>query len=699
MDTDIHEGEGLEPPRDGLNNQGVYIYAPPKQSKGNGERAPKRRKIHSNTAHNTVEGVPFVPLLNGEEDAESVRCRYTTYKQFWSQQDRKIQAILKEVDSKVLESVSSFVQTTSPETYNDCIPTALVTVGSNVSALSRLLSRLNSRLTTSGEGGVVAIESGDAHNLKTALKNIIRGAITNTEGSDGFQRFLTDRAGPRLLGYDLELLSDYVNRKGIKKLVLVLRDSEAFDAGLMIDLLSLLSSWLDRIPFVLLLGISTSVEIFESRLPRSSVALLRGKHFEIHEMGDCVDRIYEAIQADQDAKLWVGHNVTAAVFERWTDHFQSPETFINTLKYSYMSHFFANPLTALLADSVPANPPSTVLCEAIRNVPSFRSYCEALLENNSHEVRKLLEEDAYLLQEMQQHIKMGQTKMRHISQAVVVIQIFSKKLQISRKSSVSDVSIRALSGDLQNSPLVEDLLEAIKKADSNQLDELLSSLLAIISGQRPEFPRIEKDLKALLVTHKGAEPLRSEYHMRNTVIQTTVVKKQIKLTKSKAKLPQEVIQYTQIVDRLHAAFESYFTETLIQPQDLVMHEVFLFDFKYPLKEVFAPRSRFVTERALSTPFDYLMSTTSEAPGRQRSAKQPATAILYQLYLESGALVNVYDLWSAFFAVFEADQGDEYDERMTMTLFYKALSELKVLGLVKTSRKKVDHISKSAWLGL
>lgn len=75
-----------------------------------------------------------------------------------------------------------------------CIPTALVTVGSNVSSLSRLLSRLNGQLISTEEGSVVVLESGDAPNLKTTLKNIIRATVTNTDGNDGYQKFLTDRA-------------------------------------------------------------------------------------------------------------------------------------------------------------------------------------------------------------------------------------------------------------------------------------------------------------------------------------------------------------------------------------------------------------------------------------------------------------------------------------------------------------------------
>lgn len=82
---------------------------------------------------------------------------------------------------------------TNWDRLNGCIPAALVTVGSNVSSLSRLLHRLHDRLASAEAGGVVVLESGDAPNLKSALKNIIRAAITNTEGNDGYQNFLNDR--------------------------------------------------------------------------------------------------------------------------------------------------------------------------------------------------------------------------------------------------------------------------------------------------------------------------------------------------------------------------------------------------------------------------------------------------------------------------------------------------------------------------
>ncbi|KAL4802890.1 origin recognition complex subunit 3 N-terminus-domain-containing protein [Aspergillus unguis] len=675
---------------DPSNNQGVYIYRPADAAKLHGERPSKKRKITQVPTKPSEDICPFVPLLDGDENEESVRLRYQTYEQLWSE-------ILNDVDAEVLENISSFVRTTSPETYGGCIPAALITVGSNVSSLARLLSRLNDQLTSAEEGGVVVLESGDAPNLKTTLKNIIRAAITNTDGNDGYQRFLTDREGPRLLGYDLDLLGEYVTRKNVKHLVIAFRDSEAFDPGILTDLFSLLSSWLDRIPLTLLFGISTSVELFEARLPRSSVSLLKGRFFELHGASNCVDHIYERIQAE-GGKFWLGRNITGVLFEKSSDYFQTPEAFCRTVKYAYMSQFFANPISVLLADDIPSRLQNGSLCEAVRNVPSFREYCETLLDNgNSQQVRQLLEDDEHLLAQTIQLVRAGQQSMHAMFQAVKFIASLLKELNLPKKTSISELSIRALSGELQSSPLLEDLLAAFRRLDSTKVEQLHPHIPEFLRNNI-DFQVIEAEFRSLIKTHEGSEPLRSEYDSQSSVIGTTIVKQRVKLNTGKANLPEEYIKYTKIIDRLHAMLTSYFETTLVFPQEIPFHEAFLLDMRNPIKEVFAPRARFAIERALSNPFDYLLLTTQDTE-RKVSAKQPPTSILYQLYLESGALVNMHDLWQAFHAVFESEQGDKCDERMTMALFYRALSELKALGMLKHSRKKMDHVAKSAWMGL
>ena len=79
-----------------------------------------------------------------------------------------------------------------------------------------------------------------------------------------------------------------------------------------------------------------------------------------------------------------------------------------------------------------------------------------------------------------------------------------------------------------------------------------------------------------------------------------------------------------------------------------------------------------------------------------SSTQPSTAILYQLYLESGAMINVFDLWSAFNAIIGSEKTEE---KAVMAQFYHGLAELRNLGFIKPSRSRTDHIAKTAWKGL
>lgn len=308
----------------------------------------------------------------------------------------------------------------------------------------------------------------------------------------------------------------------------------------------------------------------------------------------------------------------------------------------------------------------------------------------------MLDDDEYLIQETPKYLDANQQRMQNMFQAVRVVHTCLQYTQNAKKANVSDLSIRALSGELSESTIVEEMVATAKTLDSDKLDELLVRLRKIIMS--PEADAIQEDLRTLLETCLDSGPLRSGYNINSTVTKTTVVQQRIRLSKGQADLSEQAVEYTNIVDRLVALLQVHLTETLINPQDLFLHEAFLFELRNPLKETFAPRPRFAIERALATPFDYLLSS-SDVTMTKVSAKQPATAILYQLYLDSGALVNVHDLWQAFYGVFETEEAGECDDRVVMSLFYGALSELKAFGVIKNSRKKTDHLAKSAWMGL
>src|SRR5205807_1001862 len=83
---------------------------------------------------------------------------------------------------------------------------------------------------------------------------------------------------------------------------------------------SLFSSYLDRIPFVLLVGIATSVEIFHDKLPKSTIRLMRGNKFDVERAEECLAQIFNDSMTSDEAVLRLGASVCDFLLERYRDH-------------------------------------------------------------------------------------------------------------------------------------------------------------------------------------------------------------------------------------------------------------------------------------------------------------------------------------------------------------------------------------------
>ncbi|EOD51879.1 putative origin recognition complex subunit 3 protein [Neofusicoccum parvum UCRNP2] len=348
----------------------------------------------------------------------------------------------------------------------------------------------------------------------------------------------------------------------------------------------------------------------------------------------------------------------------------------NPAHYAYMSHFFANPLSIFLRPDLKYEQVSSKDLEALRNVDSFRKLADDLLdERDAATVRSLLESDEFLFDYTKEQIIVTQQKIQGIVNTCLTLKQLRDSIPRLPDIPLSALYIRAASGELQSSHIVRDFLLAVKKAPS----DTLTQLLAVAATSAPEAPdpttptRLQAQLSSLLAS--ADQPLRSAHDLRHETLRTTVVAQKVELSKQRSALSATDAAYSAIVDELHAWLAACFEARLVPPHTLFLHEVAVYDLRSPHRDVFTPRPRMAG--ALSS-------------------TQPPTAILYQLYLESGNLINVNDLWLAFHAIVGED---EEDESMTMALFQRSLAELKYLGLIKASRKKTDHVAKLAWKGL
>jgi len=133
------------------------------------------------------------------------------------------------------------------------VPTALITTGAGSISHDGLFVLLDKAITAKGDEQVfIPIQATDAPNLKTLLKNInVKGCKSGRQqalhdddgdGEDGGRMTTarrSDAKGPKLLNYDLEILRRECDGYGEgrrRRVVLALRDSEAFDAVVLTDL-------------------------------------------------------------------------------------------------------------------------------------------------------------------------------------------------------------------------------------------------------------------------------------------------------------------------------------------------------------------------------------------------------------------------------------------------------------------------------
>ncbi|KAL1794760.1 hypothetical protein ACET3X_006576 [Alternaria dauci] len=665
-----------------MEHQKCYIYEPPESE----ERAPKRQRTGK-----------FDPQAQLPE-------RLATYRELWAQQEERIRSTLEGADSATQQKIVNFVSASSasPDELKFAIPTALIVAGPSIASHGPFFERLG-RGIRNEDCAYVVLTSGECPNLKTFLKTLIKKVTSRVEDDDedDIGRPVTSsKHGPKLLNYDLGHVQEWHRQNRAPSIVVALQDSEAFDVGLLVDIVDLLHSWLDRLPFVLLFGIATSAESFEERLAGNSLRYLDGQKFDVTQSDEIVEKLFRASIASTDARLHVGANLCSRMLDRQKDHVQNTQDFCDGLKYAYMSHFYASVPSVFLKNDITFKNVSADAFEAARTLPSFRRWVESMLENGqAQDVRRILEENEFLFAQITEHLQSGQQAMTTLSHAAKVLANIRESLQMSPSVRLSSIWTRAAASELAGSPLIRETMLSIKKIPSDKLVLLLSSLRDLEGNFFSlDIASAQEKLESLL--QNADAPLRTQHDVRNDSVRTTVVAQKVLLSKHKAALSEQDKAYSELVTQFHDQLEAYFTSSFVDPKTLFLSEIFVFDLKSPHTEVFQPKPRFAIERALASPHDYLgCDCCSGVDGNPAalSATQPATAIVYQMYLESGTLINVTDLWSAFNAI--AGDGSEENEPKTMALFQRALAELRHLGLVKPSRKKTDHISKIMWKGL
>ncbi|MCJ1478915.1 hypothetical protein MMC13_007599 [Lambiella insularis] len=694
--------------------QACYVYVPAGSSHEALPGSKKRRKISHAVAE--IEGCDkqfFLPLLDGVEKDECLALRFRAYESAWEQQKccldviidtlfsvmstgsaKTVQGALNGINEQASEEVVSFLSSRNLTENTNHIPTGLIVAGLSAKGSHSIYAAAVQHLKHVSGVATVSLAAAQCANLKSALKSIIQIATGQQDDGD-------DENGLRLLNYDLQILHDHVRKRSISRMILYFQNSEALDGAILAELIDVLVSWQERIPFILVFEIGTSVDLFQEKLSRSTLRHLRGSIFETKNVAETLELAFgAATDCHNPRSLFIGASLYKVFLDRQMENSQNPQAFVESLKYAHMTHYFVNALSCMLHPESLSLGLQVEHCEAIRNLPSFRRFVEGLLESKQlRKAQRLLDDEKFLEGTARELVNAGQRSLQHLTDALDVFNRIQFCIPTKSRIPWSKLYLKGLSGELTDSSIIKDMLLSVRKMPSDRMYAMLEQTSKTTILDLHDVQTDLGDLRRAMKPDQG--PLRSEYDVHHETLRTTVVAQKVQLSKHKSTLSKQDAQYSKIVDRVDGALKGFFAKYLIQPKQLPLHEVFLFDLKVPVRDVFAPAPRQAVERALSTPHDYLDCDCCEGAESGLAPSHPATAILYQLYLESGAIINISDLWSAFNALLEPEDGDNEEgrEQETLALFYRGLAELKYLGMLKNSRKKTDHLAKLLWKGL
>jgi len=367
-----------------------------------------------------------------------------------------------------------------------------------------------------------------------------------------------------------------------------------------------------------------------------AVRYLDGRQFDVVQADDILEDIFFATTGSRNTPLRLGAQLSHMLLERHKEHLQSVQDFAAALQYAYMSHFYANPLSVFLSESLRFDDLSKDHFDALRNVLSFQNFVEDSLASpdKASSVRSLLESDNALFEFTVETMSATQSSLSRIRAAILVVTECRSHISKTSTPPPSELFIKALAGQLADGPVVRELLVSIQKTPSDIFQSILSSLLPYLHDvDAKTIKDLETNLSKLLFMDGGTDqPLRSQHDIRHDTVRTTVVAQKVQLSRHKSHLSEKDAAYSKLVTQFHIWLKTYLEEALVDPESLPLHEIVLYEPRVPHRAAFTPKTRFSVERALFAPHDYLNCACCAEAGDERDGEASVMQSLLSKYI-------------------------------------------------------------------
>lgn len=646
--------------------------------------------------------------------------RYTIYQETWTHLEASIQKCQCDAHVDALNSVVSYVRTHNPSLKQARerveIPTAALIMGVNMSDHAEVFKLLACKLRASVTHMIATVQVKDCSSISVLMQKVVSDIVQTASSDDvvlkkslctmsmlaSWYKSAVEKA-PCSPSKRQKKTGSSV-RKG-DPIVVILEDLEGFKPTVLQDFILICSNYIDRLPLILILGVSTTVNTVHRLVPQRASSCLAIETFTSIPVTEYLSQVFEKVLLDPSMPFKLGPRAFQLIVDVVLFHDFSLTNLLQMLKMCIFEHYYSNSASILCCRQEELI--SVVLAlsrDEIQTVTALPSY-QRYLPENKMSPEKTSKKILSLVQDLHNHHRSSLVLLQALSE-------FSKKLPGSPLGNhFRELYILYLELPLSETEGFAKLGKLIRVMSIDELQKRLGSALVPFEthGKQLSETGLRKFRDGLTSYKKRLDDIAGqkiedaemdEIHEAapldwGDLRSRSQFREKLKdLTKTKKVSPFELLR-----EEFAGYFREVFSE-LCPPSQLPLHEVLYYDDAPSLKQYFVPSPRSVLHSALAKPYTYLKCECCQNIGvAEMSPSLPDLSLSYKLHLESGKLINLYDMMQAFRGV-KVTTGQKKlsagEEKLIEAQFFRSVAELQLLGLVKSTQRKTDHVARMTW---
>ncbi|XP_003986407.1 origin recognition complex subunit 3 isoform X1 [Panthera pardus] len=694
----------------------------------------KKRKI----------SVPVEDYFNkGKNESEDSKLRFETYQLIWQQMKSETEQLQEELNKNLFNSLIEFLQQSYSGFHKNSrdwgcqiklreIPTAALILGVNVTDHDLTFRSLTEALQNNVTPYVVSLQAKDCPDMKHFLQKLVsklmnccvdeeskeesiqvtqKKTFCSMDSLSSWYMSVTQKTDPKLPRKKRTSSSQWQS----PPVVLILKDLESFTTKVLQDFIIISSQHLHEFPLILIFGIATSPIIIHRLLPHAVSSLLCIELFQSLSCKEHLTTVLDKLLLTTQFPFKLSEKVLQILTNIFLYHDFSIQNFIKGLQLSLLEHFYSQPLSVLCCNLSEAKRRINFLsenqCENIRRLPSFRRHVE---KQASEKQVALLTNERFLKEEIQsllENLHVYHTNYFLVLRCLHQFTSSLPKYPLGRQ--IRELYCTCLEKNIWDSEEYASALQLLRMLAKDELMTILQKCFKVFkSSSEKQLGSTAKRIEEFLAQFQSLDAEAKEeedtsglqskglqktdlYHLQKSLLEMKELRRTSKKQTRFEALREKVVNF----------IDSLVREYLLPPETQPLHEVMYFSAAHTLRAHLNAAPRIALHTALNNPYYYLKNEALKSEEGCIPNVAPDICIAYKLHLECSRLINLVD-WSEAFAtvVTAAEKMDansitsEERNEIIHARFIRAVSELELLGFIKPTKQKTDHVARLTWGG-